>query len=77
MKTIINNAENPVLEFAKRGIYSFQVLILGFAIPFLFLFGISNGNQKKINATQVNQVREMTNVSPSSNAIIGFYIPII
>lgn len=73
MKTIINSNENSVLEVAKRSIYSFQVLIVGFAIPFLFLFGISNANQKKIDENQAKEMSNMRNLSV--NHVIGFYIP--
>lgn len=73
MKTVYNNNENSILEFAKRSIYSFQVLIVGIAIPFLFLLGISNANQKKTNEYEVKEVSNITDFS--SNHIIGFYIP--
>lgn len=73
MKTVINSNENSVFEFAKRSIYSFQVLIVGFAIPFLFLFGISNANQKKVDENQVKEMSNMTELS--SNNVVGFYIP--
>jgi hypothetical protein len=75
MKTVINSNENSILEFAKRGIYSFQVLIVGIAIPFLFLFGISNGNQKKVDENQMKEMSNMTELS--SNNVVGFYIPSI
>lgn len=73
MKTVINSNENSVFEFAKRSIYSFQVLIVGIAIPFLFLFGISNANQKKVDENQVKEMSNMTELS--SNNVVGFYIP--
>lgn len=73
MKTIIDGNENSVFEFAKRSIYSFQVLIVGIAIPFLFLFGISNANQKKIDENQAKEISIMTDLSASN--VIGFYIP--
>jgi hypothetical protein len=75
MKTVINSNENSILEFAKRGSYSFQVLIVGIAIPFLFLFGISNGNQKKVDENQMKEMSNMTELS--SNNVVGFYIPSI
>lgn len=75
MKTVINSSENSTFEFAKRTIYSFQVLIVGIAIPFLFLFGISNPSQKK---TDENQTKEISNMQEfSSRPVIGFYIPSI
>lgn len=71
MKTVINSSENSIFEFAKRSIYSFQVLLVGIAIPFLFLFGISNANQKK---TDENQVKEISNISDNSyDHSVGFY----
>ncbi|KAA9041290.1 hypothetical protein FW778_04440 [Ginsengibacter hankyongi] len=72
MKTITDSNENSVFEFAKRSIYSFQVLIVGVAIPFLFLFGISNANQKKIDENQAKEISNMTDLSAN---VIGFYIP--
>lgn len=41
MKTAISNKSGEALEVAKRIIYSFQVLLVGLFIPFLFVFGIS------------------------------------
>ncbi|MGH2647299.1 MAG: hypothetical protein ACRDE8_07015 [Ginsengibacter sp.] len=75
MNSVINSNENSIFEFAKRSFYSFQVLIIGIAIPFLFLFGISNHSQKQV---QENQVKEITNSTPSAaKPVIGLYIPII
>lgn len=73
MNTVINSNQNSVVEFAKRSFYSFQVLIVGVAIPFLFLFGISNIHQNK---TEDNEQEEVTNsVQQSARPVIGFYIP--
>ena len=47
MKTVINNEGSGKLEFFKRILYSFQVLMVGIALPLLFIIGISDGNQKK------------------------------
>ena len=60
MKTLINSSKTSVLEFVKRSLYSFQVLMVGIAIPVLFIIGISDGNQKK---TQKNDVNEVTNTT--------------
>ncbi len=60
MKTLINSSKTSILEFVKRSIYSFQVLMVGIAIPVLFIIGISDGNQKK---TQKNDVNEVTNTT--------------
>lgn len=75
MKTVINSDENSILEFAKRGIYNFQVLILGVFISFLFLFGISNGNQKKTNDKSVKQENGIIKVAQPSNDVSGFIMP--
>ncbi|MEO8860172.1 MAG: hypothetical protein ABI358_02020 [Ginsengibacter sp.] len=75
MKTVINSNENSILEFAKRGIYNFQVLILGVFISFLFLFGISNGNQKKTNDKPVKQENEIIKATQLSNDVMGFIMP--
>lgn len=60
MKTLINSSKTSILEFVKRSLYSFQVLMVGIAIPVLFIIGISDGNQKK---TQKNDVNEVTNTT--------------
>ena len=73
MKTIINSNENSIFEFAKRSLYAFQVLLVGIAIPFLFLFGISNANQKKMDENQAKQINNTADLS--ANPVIGFYIP--
>jgi hypothetical protein len=41
MKQLINNHTANTLEFFTRFLYSFQVLIIGIALPFLFMIGIS------------------------------------
>ena len=65
MKTVINNAAAESLEFAKRILYSFEVLVIGALIPVLFIIGINTnygntlGNETNIskyhqvNATKV------------------------
>jgi amino acid transporter len=58
MKTVINVNETSTFEIVKHIIYSFQVLIVGIAIPFLFFIGISDVSQKK---TQETEVKEITN----------------
>ena len=58
MKTVINVNETSTSEIVKHILYSFQVLIVGIAIPFLFFIGISDVSQKK---TQEDEVREITN----------------
>ena len=72
MKTVINNEGSGKVEFFKRILYSFQVLIVGIALPFLFLVGISDGNQKKTET----EVKEITNTTQlSSKPIVELYIP--
>ena len=71
MKTVIINEESSKLEFFKRILYSFQVLMVGIALPLLFLVGISDGNQKK-----PTEVKEITNTTQlSTKPIVELYIP--
>lgn len=74
MKSDFKSNENMIFEFAKRSFYSFQVLIIGIAIPFLFLFGISNINQNQ-KKTQDKEDQEITNTAKPVKTVIGFYIP--
>ncbi len=69
MKTIANNTETSMFETVKRFIYSFQVLIIGVAIPVLFIIGISNINQKKSREDITNQV---SNTTQLSTRVVGF-----
>jgi hypothetical protein len=73
MKTVINNEESGKLEFFKRILYSFQVLMVGIALPVLFLVGISGGNQKKPAETEVKEISIPTQLS--ATPIVGSYIP--
>jgi len=59
MKTHQINTEYSIVEMAKRSFNSFQLLIIGVAIPFLFVIGISNFNQRKIQETPVKQNNEV------------------
>ena len=71
MKTVTKNEESGKLEFFKRILYSFQVLMVGIALPLLFLVGISDGNQKK-----PTEVKEITNTTQlSTKPIVELYIP--
>ena len=72
MNTKFKSNENSILEFAKRTISSFYLLVIGLALPLLFLVGISNINQKKV---QENEVREITNSAQSVAPTLGLYIP--
>lgn len=71
MKKVFISYENPVLEMAKRTFYSFQVLIVGIAIPFLFLVGISYENQKR----QEPEVKEVSNTSHTPIKTVGLIMP--
>jgi hypothetical protein len=64
MKTVINSSKISIPEFVKRSFYSFQVLMVGISIPVLFIIGISDGNQKKIQKNDVNEVTNTTQQSP-------------
>ncbi len=55
MKTVISSEETPRLEFFKRILYSFQVLIVGIAIPVLFFLGVSTKeDQKKVKEIEMS-----------------------
>lgn len=75
MKTVTNSNENSIVEFAKRSLYNFQVLALGVFISFLFLFGISNGNQKKTTDVHGIQAKETIKTVQPGNDVIGFIMP--
>jgi len=75
MKTVINNEESVKVEFFKRLLYSFQVLMVGIALPLLFLVGISDGNQKKSAEVEVKETSNTTQLS--AKPIVGLFIPTI
>jgi hypothetical protein len=66
MKTVTFNSENPVVTYVKRFIYSFQVLMVGVAIPFFFLFGISDGNHKSNEEKTEKEVSKSTVKTPDN-----------
>ena len=71
MKTTINSSITSISESAKRIIYSFQVLMVGIAIPVLFIIGIS-GTQKK---QQENATEQITNTAQlPTNPVVGFSV---
>ncbi|HEX7457330.1 MAG TPA: hypothetical protein VF301_02760 [Ginsengibacter sp.] len=72
MKTIINSGIASIAESVKRTIYSFQVLMVGIAIPVLFIIGISNDTQKKQQENVKDQVTNTTQLSP--NQVVGFSV---
>lgn len=66
MKTLINVAAES-FEFAKRILYSFEVLIIGVLIPVLFIIGINterlkDSSETEINISQPNQVAPVQGV---------------
>jgi len=72
MKTTISSTITSISESAKRIIYSFQVLMVGIAIPVLFIIGISNTAQKK---QQENVTEQVTNTAQlSTNPVVGFSV---
>ena len=70
MKTIISNSRASIGETVKRSIYSFQVRIVGVAIPVLFIIGISNANQTKRVETETEHVSNSTPLT--TNMAVGF-----
>ena len=70
MKTIISNSIASISETVKRTIYSFQVLIVGVAIPVLFIIGISNASQTKRVETETEQVNSSAQLH--TNQVVGF-----
>ena len=72
MKTTIDSSITSIAESAKRIIYSFQVLIIGIAIPVLFIIGISNRTQMKQQENVKDQVTNTTQLSP--NQVVGFSV---
>ena len=73
MTTVINNEASGNTEFFKRVLYSFQVLMVGIALPLLFLVGISDGNQKKLPEDTIQQTSNTTQLS--AKPIVGLFIP--
>jgi hypothetical protein len=72
MKTTISSSITSISESAKRIIYSFQVLMVGIAIPVLFIIGISNTAQKK---QQENVTEQVSNTAQlSTNPVVGFSV---
>ena len=72
MKSLISS---NVLEHAKRMIFSFQVLIIGVAIPVLFIIGVSNNTENKTQDTQAKEINNTTQLS--SRPVVGFTFPMI
>ena len=72
MKTILSNRIASISETVKRTFYSFQVLIIGVAIPVLFIIGISNASQTKKSGTETEQVNHSDQLT--ANPAVGFHI---
>jgi hypothetical protein len=72
MKQVINIEESPTVEFFKRALYSFQVLMVGIALPLLFCIGISDGNQKKPADTETTGIT--TIAQQPVNHTVAFHI---
>jgi len=73
MKTVFNNEESGKMELFKRTLYSFQALVVGIALPLLFLVGISDGNQKKPAESELKEISNSTQLS--AKPIVELYIP--
>lgn len=57
MNTEINNTAAENFETAKRFLYSFQLLMIGFLIPFLFIVGITNDHHKVTRSNETHAAR--------------------
>ncbi len=77
MKTVMDNEENQSFEFFKRILYSFQVLIVGIAIPVLFFLGISTReDQKKDKETEMSVSPQNLDFSAKSTFVLPSIIEI-
>ncbi len=70
MKTTINKGATSNFESLKRILYSFQVLMVGIAIPVLFFIGISNSAQRKTTDAEINKGTNNTEVNMKPLALI-------
>jgi hypothetical protein len=73
MKTVINNAAAESFEFVKRILYSFEVLVIGLFIPFLFLIGI-NTNYGDVSANESSISTPHKQIAPKATADISTYL---
>ncbi len=74
MKTQLSNVSGSKLETIRRGLYAFQVLVVGLAIPLLFALGISNDTVKK--TTPVENVSNVSNdINTAGMGAIEFHVP--
>ncbi len=71
MKKAINKSATQGLEIFKRILFSFQVLIVGLAIPVLFFLGISTReDQKRAKETEMSVKAE--NPGMTAQSVIEF-----
>ena len=73
MKEVINNEETSRLEFFKRVLYSFQVLIIGIAIPVLFFLGISTREDQK-KAKEIEMGVSASSSKLTANSAVDLFI---
>ena len=71
MKTAISNKSGEALEVAKRIIYSFQVLLVGLFIPFLFVFGISYKMPNTKAGSSVSVSKQSSGSLPNNTVDLG------
>lgn len=71
MKTSNNITDHSIAESLKRLLYSFQVLIVGIAIPVLFIIGISTKTPKNDSVIKpgIEKTHELTFV-PNEDIIL-------
>lgn len=72
MKTVIINEATPRLEFFKRILYSFQVLIVGIAIPVLFFLGVSTREDQK-KAKEIEMSVSANSSKLTANSAIDYH----
>ena len=71
MKTAISNKSGEALEVAKRIIYSFQVLLVGLFIPFLFVFGISYKMPNTKAGSSISISKQSSGSLPNNTVDVG------
>ncbi len=67
MSAVTNQIKISNFEQFKRILYSFQVLMIGIAIPVLFILGTSNSVQKKRIETEM--VKPLNNSELSARPV--------
>lgn len=77
MKKAINKTATQGLETLNRILFSFQVLIIGIAIPALFFLGISTReDQKKVPEKEISASANNTQATASSTIALPSVIEI-